>query len=292
MNLSNQLPGAGQSGAFSVLDLGGIPLDLRTPRVMGILNVTPDSFSDGGRYVLHSKALDHAAKLIGAGAALLDVGGESTRPGAGSVSVDEELDRVIPIIAGIRERFDIPISIDTSKPEVMRTAVDAGASMINDVYALRADGALEMAAECGVPVCLMHMRGAPRTMQRAPHYTDVTGEVYGFLEQRLVACVAAGIPQNRLLVDPGFGFGKSLQHNLELLHALPKFLRLGRPVLVGLSRKSMIGKILDRPTDDRLVGSIALATLAAWLGAAIVRVHDVEETVDAVRIATAVRTID
>ncbi len=288
MNSLNEQSGAGQSGAFSFLDCAGFELDLRQPQVMGILNVTPDSFSDGGRFVEASRALDHAAGMIDEGAAILDIGGESTRPGAAPVSVAEELERVVPVIERVRARFDIPISIDTSKPEVMREAVAAGASMINDVCALRQEGALEVAASCGVPVCLMHMLGEPRTMQHAPRYRNVVTEVCQFLEERVAACISAGIDRHKLVVDPGFGFGKTLEHNIELMRGLPELRKLGLPVLVGVSRKSMIGKILDRATDDRLIGSVTLAALAVWQGAAIVRVHDVRETIDALRITAAV----
>lgn len=252
--------------------------------VMGILNVTPDSFSDGGRFNSLPAAIDQAARMAAAGADLLDVGGESTRPGAGAVSVAEELERVIPVIEQLRARFECSVSIDTGKPEVMRAAVAAGAAMINDVCALRADGALEAAAELSVPVCLMHMQGEPRTMQRAPTYADVTLEVCEFLRGRMDACVAAGMTADRLIVDPGFGFGKTVEHNLQLLRDLDKIAGLGAPVLAGLSRKSMIGKLLDRPVDERLPASIALALLAAQQGAAIVRVHDVGPTIDALRI--------
>jgi len=252
--------------------------------VMGILNVTPDSFSDGGRFDSMAAAVDQAARMAEAGADLLDVGGESTRPGAGAVSVDQELERVIPVIEQLGARFECPVSIDTSKPEVMRAAVAAGAAMINDVGALQADGALATAAELAVPVCLMHMQGEPRTMQRAPTYDDVTREVCGFLRDRMGACVAAGLPADRLIVDPGFGFGKTVEHNLQLLRDLDKLAGLGAPVLVGLSRKSMIGKLLGRSVDERVPASIALALLAAQRGAAIVRVHDVAPTIDALRI--------
>ena len=256
---------------------------------MGILNVTPDSFSDGGDFFDLEAALAHARLMVEEGAAIIDVGGESTRPGAVPVSEDEELRRVIPVVETLSRELPVPVSIDTSKPRVMREAVAAGAGMINDVRALRAEGALEAAAEAGVPVCLMHMRGEPRTMQREVHYDDVVKEVLDFLAGRLAACREAGIQEERLIVDPGFGFGKELVHNLELMRQLSRFLSLGRPVLVGLSRKSMIGGILDVPVTDRLYGSLALATLAVWQGASLVRCHDVRPTVDAVRICQAVR---
>lgn len=269
-----------------MLKLGDYPLP--TPAVMGILNVTPDSFSDGGRFIGRNAALRRVRAMIAEGAAIIDVGGESTRPGARAVSVDEELARVIPVIEAIRSDSDIPVSIDTSKPEVMRAAVAAGASLINDVRALREPGALEVAAALGVPVCLMHMRGEPRTMQQNPHYDDVVEEVLAFLDARVAACEAAGIPRSRLILDPGFGFGKTLEHNLALFRALPRFVATGLPVLVGVSRKSMIGQVLEVPVEDRLAGSLALATLAVGLGAAIVRSHDVRETVHAVRMAAVV----
>ncbi len=263
-------------------------LTLPTPAVMGILNVTPDSFSDGGRFIGREAALRRVREMITEGAAIIDVGGESTRPGARAVSVDEELARVIPVIEAVRSESDNPVSIDTSKPEVMREAVAAGASLINDVRALREPGALEAAAALGVPVCLMHMRGEPRTMQQHPHYDDVVGEVLAFLEARVAACEAAGIPRSRLILDPGFGFGKTLEHNLALFRALPRFVATGLPVLVGVSRKSMIGQVLGVPVTERLAGSLALATLAVGFGAAIVRSHDVRETVHAVRMAAVV----
>jgi dihydropteroate synthase len=255
---------------------------------MGILNVTPDSFSDGGRFDNVAAAIDQAARMIEEGADLLDVGGESTRPGAEAVSVSAELDRVIPVLEQLRSRFDVPVSIDTSKPEVMRAAASAGAAMINDVCALQADGALATAATLGIPVCLMHMQGDPRTMQQAPVYSDVTADVCDFLRDRMAACADAGLPADRVLVDPGFGFGKMVEHNLQLLHDLDKIKDLGAPVLAGLSRKSMIGALLDRPVDDRLHASVALALIAAQNGAAIVRVHDVGPTIDALRIWEAV----
>lgn len=289
MTAANKIEGAGESGAFSFPAEGQDLPDLNHPRVMGILNVTPDSFSDGGRYDTLERALDRAAELVNEGADLLDIGGESTRPGAESVSVDQELERVIPVIETVRARFNVPVSIDTSKPEVMRAAVAAGARLINDVYALRQAGALEAAATCGVPVCLMHMQGEPRTMQHAPAYQDVVAEVARFLDERVTACVAAGIPRDRLLIDPGFGFGKSLEHNIQLLRRLPELRKLGLPILVGLSRKSMIGQLLDRAVDDRRQASVTLASLAVWQGAAIVRVHDVRETVEAIRITSAIR---
>ena len=278
-----------QDPSIPALTLGKTTLDWSRTYLMGVLNVTPDSFSDGGRFFDPGVAAAHGLAMTRDGADLLDIGGESTRPGAESVSVDQELERVIPVIETVRARFNVPVSIDTSKPEVMRAAVAAGARLINDVYALRQAGALEAAATCGVPVCLMHMQGEPRTMQHAPAYQDVVAEVARFLDERVTACVAAGIPRDRLLIDPGFGFGKSLEHNIQLLRRLPELRKLGLPILVGLSRKSMIGQLLDRAVDDRRQASVTLASLAVWQGAAIVRVHDVRETVEAIRITSAIR---
>jgi len=271
-----------------VIDCGGRPLDLARVQVMGILNITPDSFSDGGVFLEPERAVAHARAMVAAGAAIIDIGGESTRPGAGSVSEAEELERVIPVIEALAGSIEVPISVDTSKPGVMRAAVTAGAGLINDVYALREPGAVEAVAELEVPVCLMHMRGEPRTMQVNPEYEDVVGEVRAFLKERIAVCEAAGIQRQRLLADPGFGFGKSPEHNLTLLRRLEAFTALGVPVLAGLSRKSLIGHVLGRPVDERLAGSIALAVLAATRGARILRVHDVAETVDAVRMVEAV----
>ena len=255
---------------------------------MGILNITPDSFSDGGIFLSPEKAITQALRMAEEGADIVDVGGESTRPGARSVSVQEELDRVLPVVEALHGRIPLPISIDTSKPEVMRAAVVAGAGFINDVRALREPGALEAAAQLEVPVCLMHMRGEPRTMQDEPCYADVVGEVRDFLGQRRDACLEAGIPASRLVIDPGFGFGKTLQHNIELLRGLKKLGNLGLPVLAGLSRKSMIGKALGLPVEQRLHASVALALMAVQQGARIVRVHDVGPTVEALRMMQAV----
>ena len=255
---------------------------------MGILNVTPDSFSDGGVFLAPESALARARRMLDEGAAIIDVGGESTRPGAPAVSAQEELDRVIPVIEAIARALPVPVSVDTSKPEVMRAAVAAGAGLINDVTALRAPGALETVAALKVPVCLMHMQGEPRTMQENPHYADVVHDVRAFLEARIAACVAAGIPRERILVDPGFGFGKTLEHNLELLRRLGEFAGLGVPVLAGLSRKTMIGQALGLPVERRLHASVALALLAVQNGARIVRVHDVGPTAEALRMYTAV----
>ena len=255
---------------------------------MGILNVTPDSFSDGGCFLRLEDAVRRALAMEAQGAAVIDVGGESTRPGAPEVGLEEELERVIPVIEALQKVLKVPISVDTSKPEVMREAVAAGAGLINDVNALRAEGAVETAAELGVPVCLMHMQGTPRTMQQAPAYEDVVAEVKSFFEERMRACAEAGIPRERLLLDPGFGFGKTLEHNLALLRNLGAFTLLGRPLLVGLSRKSMLGAITGRETGGRLAASLAAAVLAVERGALLVRVHDVAETVDALRVAMAV----
>ena len=263
--------------------------DLSSIQVMGILNSTPDSFSDGGRFVHLSDALRQVESMLTAGAGIIDIGGESTRPGAEAVGVQQELDRVIPVIEAVAQRFEVPISIDTSKPEVMRAAVAAGAGLINDVMALQLPGAVEAAVQLGVPVCLMHMQGEPRTMQSAPTYIDVVGEVIDFLHQRAAACRAAGMAMQQIIVDPGFGFGKRLDHNLTLLQQLPRIHSLGYPVLVGMSRKSMIGQILGHNVAERLSGSLALATMAAWLGANIIRVHDVQQTVDVVKVVMALK---
>jgi dihydropteroate synthase len=275
-----------------ILDCAGKPLDLSVPRVMGILNVTPDSFSDGGHYIAPAVAVARARQMVAEGAAVIDVGGESTRPGAAAVDADEEIARVVPVIAALAAELPVPISVDTSKPAVMQAAVAAGAGLINDVCALQQPGALAAAAELQVPVCLMHMQGEPRTMQQAPHYADVVGEVREFLARRVAACVAAGIARERILLDPGFGFGKTLAHNLSLLKHLRELHGLGLPLLAGMSRKSMIGAVLDAPLEERLYGSLAVATLSAWLGAAIVRVHDVKATVDVLRMVAAVQAAD
>jgi dihydropteroate synthase len=270
---------------------GSWPDESTPPLVMGILNVTSDSFSDGGRFLARDAALRQAERMLAEGAAIIDVGGESTRPGAKPVSVQEELDRVIPLVESITRDLGAAVSVDSSKPQVMTAAAAAGATLINDVRALRAPGALEAAAASGAQVCLMHMQGEPGTMQQDPRYADVVDEVREFLAQRVAVCEAAGIPRGRLLIDPGFGFGKRLDHNLALLRHLDAFHALGLPILVGLSRKSMIGQVLDRPVDQRLYGSLALAVLAVWQGAAVVRVHDVGPTVDALRMAAAVRDV-
>ncbi|MES9852707.1 MAG: dihydropteroate synthase [Candidatus Thiodiazotropha sp. L084R] len=277
--------------ASQILDCAGKPLDLSQPQVMGILNLTPDSFSDGGQFIAHNVALAYALRMVDDGAAIIDVGGESTRPGAQPVSAEEEMDRVIPLIEALAGEVSVPISVDTSKPQVMREAISAGAGMINDVMALREPGALSAAAEGGVPVCLMHMQGEPRTMQQSPEYGDVVAEVIEFLQKRVDACEAAGIAHDNLVIDPGFGFGKSVSHNFELLNKLELLEDLALPILVGISRKSMIGAILgDRPVEERLYGSLGAAVVAAMKGSAILRVHDVRATTDALAIVSALRT--
>jgi len=270
-----------------VLDCAGRKLVLDRTRIMGILNLTPDSFSDGGQWQGRSAAIQHALDMQAAGADIIDVGGESTRPGAGEVPLQEELDRVIPVIEAIAPQLSIPVSIDTSKPDVMREAVAAGAGMINDVFALRQEGALEAAADLAVPVCIMHMLGDPRVMQNNPAYDDVVQEVEGFLLERASLCENNGISRENIVLDPGFGFGKTLQQNLALFHALPRLMNNGYPLLVGVSRKAMIGQLTGKEVTDRVAGSITAAALAAQMGAAIVRVHDVAETHDALKVATA-----
>lgn len=269
-----------------MLTLGALQFDV--PAVMGILNVTPDSFSDGGRFAGRDAALEQAVAMARDGAGIIDVGGESTRPGAADVSEQEELDRVIPVIEAVTAAVDVPVSIDTSKPAIMRAAVAAGAAMINDIRALREAGALRAAAELGVPVCLMHMQGQPRTMQQQPAYADVVSEVAEFLAGRVRACVAAGLAEDRIIVDPGFGFGKAARHNIELLANLRQLRSLGRPILVGLSRKATLGELTGRDVGERVPASIAAAVIAVVEGAQFVRVHDVRETVDALRVAAAV----
>ena len=256
---------------------------------MGVINVTPDSFSDGGRFANSAAAVSHALQMVEDGAGLIDVGGESTRPGAQGVSAEEEISRVIPVIEALAARTKVPISIDTSKPAVMTAAVRAGASMINDVRALREPGALEAAAGTDAAICLMHMQGEPRTMQAEPRYGDVVAEVCDFLRERAAACLASGIAGDRLVVDPGIGFGKRLEHNLALLAGLPALTGLGWPVLIGVSRKSMFGPLLGRAVDERVAGGVAVATAAVLAGASIVRTHDVAATVDAVKVAVALR---
>ena len=264
------------------------------PVVMGILNVTPDSFSDGGEFTHVDRAVEQALLMVEQGAHIIDIGGESTRPGAEPVSIEQECDRVLPVIAALREQSDVPVSIDTSKPEVMRAAVEAGASMVNDVNALRAEAAVQTCAELQVPVCLMHMQGEPRTMQQSPHYDDVIAEVKSFLQQRAEACIAAGIRAEHIVLDPGFGFGKTLAHNLTLLTGLRELCGLQYPVLAGLSRKSMLAMIINRPGADdpknRVSASVTAAMLAYQRGARWFRVHDVQATVDALKVVQAVET--
>ncbi|KYN86284.1 dihydropteroate synthase [Vibrio cidicii] len=259
-------------------------LDLSTPQIMGILNVTPDSFSDGGQFTHLGAALRQAEKLIQAGATIIDIGGESTRPGAPEVSLEEEINRVIPVVKAIRASSDVWISVDTSKAEVMRQAIEAGADLINDIRALQELGALEVAAKAQVPICLMHMQGQPRSMQHRPNYQDVLREVGEFLRERVKVCEQAGIAKELLILDPGFGFGKTLEHNYHLLAHLESFHQFGLPLLAGMSRKSMIFKLLDKKPADCMVASVTCATIAALKGAQIIRVHDVEETVEAMKV--------
>lgn len=274
------------------LPCGSRFLDLSRPHVMGILNVTPDSFSDGGRFSQRDAAMRHAEAMLQAGATLIDVGGESTRPGARAVSPVEELERVAPVVEAIAAELDVIISVDTSTPAVMRETARLGAGLINDVRSLQRDGALDAAADSGLPVCLMHMRGEPTTMQQNPQYTDVLAEVRDFLAERMAACATAGIAVERLILDPGFGFAKTLEHNLSLFKHMEALHGLGRPLLVGVSRKSMIGKVLGHEVGGRLYGSLGLAALAITKGAHILRVHDVAETVDVVRMLTAVEAAE
>ncbi|WP_350017167.1 dihydropteroate synthase [Rhodanobacter sp. IGA1.0] len=286
MSMSNDL-------FATVLDCAGRPLRLDRARVVGILNVTPDSFSDGGLHDSVEAAVAHGVRMAEEGADMLDVGGQSTRPGAAEVSLAEELQRVVPVVEQLRAHTSLPIAVDTSRAEVMRAAVAAGAGMINDVYALRRDGAMDAVAELGVPVCLMHMQGEPRSMQDEPHYDDVVGEVHRFLTDRLFACELAGIDRRKVLVDPGFGFGKTLEHNLALLAALEQFANLGSGVYAGLSRKSMIGTLTGRSVPgERQAGSVAAALIAVQRGARMVRVHDVAATVDALAVWRGVHAVD
>lgn len=265
----------------------GTTLDLSHPHVMGILNVTPDSFSDGGQHNSLIEALKHANAMINAGATIIDVGGESTRPGAAEVSTDEELSRVIPVVEALAQRFEVWVSVDTSKAEVIRESARVGAHLINDIRSLQEPGALAAAAETGLPVCLMHMQGEPKTMQQAPQYEDVFADVDRFFIEHIARCEAAGIAKDKLLLDPGFGFGKNLIHNYQLLARLAEFHRYGMPLLVGMSRKSMVGQLLNVGPDQRLSGSLACAVIAAMQGAHILRVHDVKETVEAMRVVEA-----
>ncbi|EPR7143847.1 dihydropteroate synthase [Klebsiella pneumoniae] len=265
----------------------GSTLDLSHPHVMGILNVTPDSFSDGGTHNSLIEAVKHANLMINAGATIIDIGGESTRPGAAEVSVEEELARVIPVVEAIAQRFEVWISVDTSKAEVIRQSARAGAHIINDIRSLTEPGALQAAAETGLPVCLMHMQGQPKTMQEAPKYEDVFADVERFFNEHIVRCEQAGIAKEKLLLDPGFGFGKNLSHNYQLLARLGEFHHFGLPLLVGMSRKSMVGQLLNVGPSERLNGSLACAVIAAMQGAQIIRVHDVKETVEALRVVEA-----
>lgn len=258
-----------------------------TPLVMGILNVTPDSFSDGGRFFDSENALAQVRQMIAEGVDIIDVGGESTRPGAAEVACEDEINRVVPVIKAIRAEFDIPVSVDTSKGEVMKAAITAGATLINDVTALESPYALEVAADSDLPVCIMHMLGSPRTMQTNPQYESLVEDIIRYLQMRVEACVRAGINEKRIVIDPGFGFGKSLAHNYELLRHLERFNVLGLPVLVGMSRKTMIGNLLDIPPQERGNASAILSALAAERGAAVIRVHDVRQTVEAVKLVHA-----
>ncbi len=277
-----------------MLDCAGQRLDLSRPRIMGVLNTTPDSFSDGGLFYRDGSldpelVLAAARQMVADGAAVLDIGGESTRPGAAPVSAAEEMARVLPVVEAIASELDVIISLDTSTPALMREGAALGAGLINDVRALAREGALEAAAATGLPVCLMHMQGTPQTMQDAPVYDGVVQEVAAFLRGRVLACEAAGIGRDRLLLDPGFGFGKTVGHNLQLLQGLPRLAEEGMPLLVGLSRKSMIGKLIDRDVAERLPASLALAVMAAERGAAIIRTHDVRATADALAMWVALR---
>ncbi len=270
------------------IDCASRPLLLDQPAVMGVLNITPDSFSDGGRYATPAMAIAQGVQMVADGAAIIDIGGESTRPGAEPVSVQQELDRVLPVLEGLVNSVAVPISIDTRHPQVMVAATQLGAGMINDVNALRAPGALEVACASGAAGCLMHMQANPQTMQANPQYLDPVAEISQFLQERLSACAQVGLQKEKIVVDPGFGFGKTLAHNLQLLKQLAQITRLGVPVVVGLSRKQMIGEILQKPSDQRLNGSLAAAVIAVEKGAQIVRCHDVAETVEVLKIWSAV----
>jgi len=265
-------------------------LDLNQPQIMGILNVTPDSFSDGGKFADVELAVERAREMLDQGATIIDIGGESTRPGADDVVLADELERVIPVIKAIKQHLDCWISIDTSKAQVMREAVKAGADIINDVRALQEEGALAAAVEADVPVCLMHMQGQPRSMQSAPDYQDVVEEVKAFLIERSNQCIDQGIKREHIIIDLGFGFGKSLEHNFDLLNATQNFINLGFPVLTGVSRKSMFGQLLNRDINDRLAGSLAGAMIAMQQGSKIIRVHDVRETVDVMKVLQQINT--
>lgn len=272
-----------------IFNCGNFQLDLSQPKVMGIVNVTPDSFSDGGKFSQTNLAIAHAVKLAEEGASILDIGGESTRPNATPVGLQEELDRVIPVIEVLVNQVNIPISIDTYKPAVMQAAIDAGASMVNDVRALQETGALEIVAKSNVGICLMHMQGTPQTMQQNPQYDDVVEEVKVFLNTRLQACINAGCKLGNILLDPGFGFGKTREHNIKLLQNLESFINLGQPLLVGLSRKSVLGQMTGNDVDARLYASIAASVIAAMKGAKILRVHDVKATVEALKVVAAIQ---
>jgi dihydropteroate synthase len=275
-----------------LFDCAGKSLDLSAPRIMGIVNVTPDSFSDGGKFFSRDAALRHATQLLEDGADILDIGGESTRPGSDPVAEQEEIDRVAPAIEAISAELDVPISIDTMKAGVMRAAVAAGAGLINDVNALRAEGALQAAADLDVPVCLMHMQGTPQTMQQEPEYEDVVSEVETFLLERVAVCEAAGISADKIMLDPGFGFGKRARHNLRLMKHLSRLTALPYPLLVGVSRKSIIGDMLKVSVKERLAGSLALASIAVWQGAKLIRTHDVKETAQAVKLTQHVQQVE
>lgn len=270
------------------LDCSGKILTFDLPKVMGVLNVTPDSFYDGGRYPTPELALNQAIRMVAEGAVIIDVGGESSRPGSQPVGVEEEIKRTVPVIRLLAQHLQVPISIDTTKPEVMEQAILAGASIINDINALQTEGALQVARDSRVAVCLMHKQGIPQTMQTTPHYQDVVHEVRSFLEQRVASCLDAGLSRQQLVVDPGIGFGKSVSHNLQLIRHLSQFTQMGLPLLVGISRKSMLQTVLQKPAEERLWGSVALATLAAWFGAHLIRAHDVAATVDAIKVVQAV----
>lgn len=275
-----------------ILDCKGKLLDLTYPQVMGILNVTPDSFSDGGQFFGEDLALKQARQMVADGAAVIDVGGESTRPGAAVVAIEQEIARVVPVIQAIQSEIDVAISIDTSKPDVMRAAISAGAGIINDVQALRVEGALEAASALDVPVCLMHSQGTPQSMQDNPDYDHVVDEVISFLLDRVAACEAAGINRGKLIVDPGFGFGKRARHNLRLMKHLERLMEIDLPVLVGISRKSIIGKLLNVSVAERLAGSLAMSSIAVWQGAKLIRTHDVRETVQAVNLCNYVMQVE
>lgn len=272
-----------------LLNCGKFQLNLNRPHVMGIVNVTPDSFSDGGKFAQTDLAIEHALSLIEQGADILDIGGESTRPNATPVSLQQELERVIPVIEGLVKQIKIPISIDTYKPQVMQAAIKAGASVVNDVRALQENGAIDIVAASDAGVCLMHMQGTPQTMQINPQYADVVTEVKAFLLQRLNVCEVAGIDKSRILLDPGFGFGKTREHNITLIQHLASFSTMGQPLLVGLSRKSVLGQVTGNDVDARIYSSVAASVISAMVGAKILRVHDVKATVEALKIVTAIQ---